>query len=78
MIKVKLIPRGLLPQSLTRQRVITKAIPEFLADPGLQEYIRLFGKLTTLSISFYCGLQYFHYRELRQQKSNEKKKKDDI
>jgi hypothetical protein len=36
------------------------------------------GKFVTLSIGFYCGLQYLHYKQLRevQEKNEEKKDKN--
>ena len=65
-------PMLTIPARQLRPRKV-KALPEMIADPGLQESIRIFGKITTLSIGFYCGLQYFYYKELRKKVEDEKK-----
>jgi hypothetical protein len=71
-----LINKPIRPMSIgmTRQprTIKVKAIPDYIADPVVQDFIRIFGKMTTLSIGFYCGLQYLYYKEMR-----ENKKKDD-
>ncbi len=65
-------PRAIRPRSIK-----ARAVPEFLTNPALQEYIRLFGKMTTLSVGFYCGLQYLHYKEIREKVDAEKNKSED-
>jgi hypothetical protein len=67
-----------LPQRITpslRRPVPSKPVKCFALSPT-QETIYWVGHSVTLFVGFYCGLQWLHYRETRQQIEQQQKSED--
>lgn len=78
---VKIIRVQIRPHLSSNRRIVRNVFPSpnthsLISSIDWQESIRIFGNGVTLFVGFYCGLQWLHYKKIREHMEQQNKEKD--